>query len=161
MSRLWTDGRRPECEDRARILETEFAIMLLMLIILMMLEWKISTKIDSVRTQFLFKRPTHLSFRIRDVGPEFCGSSLSSWNWDHYFTRVLRCRCVPSNPWRKRCETWSCARWLFAYPMEPYLLVQNQDLPLGRKKIQGCLPQVLNILDSFFHIWCKKTTSEM
>ena len=27
MSRLWTDnGRRTECEDRARILETEFAI---------------------------------------------------------------------------------------------------------------------------------------
>ena len=27
MSRLWTDGRQTtECEDRARILETEFAI---------------------------------------------------------------------------------------------------------------------------------------
>ena len=28
MSRLWTDdGRTTECEDRARILETEFAIL--------------------------------------------------------------------------------------------------------------------------------------
>ena len=26
MSRLWTDDGRTECEDRARILETEFAI---------------------------------------------------------------------------------------------------------------------------------------
>ena len=26
MSRLMTDGQRTECEDRARILETEFAI---------------------------------------------------------------------------------------------------------------------------------------
>ena len=31
MSRLWTtDGRRTECEDRARILETEFAISFLL-----------------------------------------------------------------------------------------------------------------------------------
>ena len=27
MSRLWTDGRTTECEDRARILDTEFAIL--------------------------------------------------------------------------------------------------------------------------------------